>query len=1152
MLADAGIPLGNQSVLMKGINDCGRVMKRLVHGLVQIRVKPYYYYQCDLAEGTRALPHLGRQGHRDLREPARAHDRLRRADLHHRRHRRRREDAGASRTYLISQAEPPGDPAQLRRHHLAVHGAGRLRVGLPLRGLCGRARAARRGAVVRHARADARRTCGRRAGRRSRTARPSWPTSTRSRSQAWRATDARASRGVVSQANWPEHVALATTDGDRQEADVAKVFIEPVGVTLEVARSRTCSPRSSPPGSPSPAIAPVAAPAPSVSCAWGPASSREVDRGRGAEAVAAAARRRLAPRLPGAPGVGARQRRGAPDRRPASYPHDVEAAPRQGEAGRQPPAGRAAAGHARGQARRPGAPAGRPASPAATAGRRPSVRPASCPTSCGDTAGARRSRRTTGASSTPSRPRCRRSPTAPPSTSAPRRSSSTSSTSRPAGSSTRRRSRTRRCVTARTSSRASPAPSTRDGAPSSPTPCATASTRSSGELCERNGVDPRHIYDMTVVGNTAMHHLALGLSPVGLGPSPFAPAVAAPLTLRAGELGLAMNPEGGVHFPPPIAGFVGSDALAVVAATRLASKRRPCLALDIGTNTEIAIAHDGRVTVDELRVGAGLRGLSDRPRHEGRRRGHRAGAHRPRRRADRGHDHRQLAPRSGCAARASSTCSRGLVASGVVDRTGRMQPHARVRQGERGLEYLLTDGPSGPIVFTQHDVRALQLAKGAIASGWVLLLENLGLEPGDLHRVYVAGAFGNYLDVGAALRLDLLPPVPRDRVSFVGNAAGVGAQMALIDVRARRRMAALRARVEFLDLGDRRALQRRLHAAVAVCPRAETSTGAPRRRRGARGGPERRRPRPELRRRLGTAAGAPVAGAATSRSAAPRSSTARSAPWSATRPCRRACSSWCAWRSPRVAVGAVVLPRGLLRELRRPGVPVRVLGISATLAANLLLYFLAIRATGVSVAIFLSYLAPVYLAVVAPLVFDERTEGAVLRRPRRRPRRHGADPRARARRGPALHPRAALRLGCRGHVRGVPAVRQVAAAPARAEQRRSSSCRARSPRSWSCRSASTRSSAATRRPPPTWSWACLLGVVTTAFTFSLFMHGLRHIKVQHAPIMGYLEPVSAPLYALVFLGERPGPWTLAGGALIIVSGLLVVAFGGETQPELQG
>jgi uncharacterized 2Fe-2S/4Fe-4S cluster protein (DUF4445 family) len=149
-----------------------------------------------------------------------------------------------------------------------------------------------------------------------------------------------------------------------------------------------------------------------------------------------------------------------------------------------------------------------------------------------------------------------------------------------------------------------------------------------------------------------------------------------------------------------------------------------------------------------------------------------------------------------------------LVRTGVVDRSGRMTTHPLVRKGENGAsEYLLTSGPTGEIVFTQHDVRALQLAKGAIATGWALLLESLGVGLADLHRVYVAGAFGNYLDLDHAQAIDLLPPVPKDRVVFVGNAAGVGAQMALIDVRARRRMAQLRTRISFLELATNRDFQ---------------------------------------------------------------------------------------------------------------------------------------------------------------------------------------------------------------------------------------------------------------------------------------------------------------------------------------------------------
>lgn len=326
-------------------------------------------------------------------------------------------------------------------------------------------------------------------------------------------------------------------------------------------------------------------------------------------------------------------------------------------------------------------------------------------------------------------------------------------------------------------------------------------------LYERQEIHPNHVCDMTVVGNTAMHHLALGLSPVGLGQAPFAPAAAEPLTPRASELGLNMNPDAGVHFPPPIAGFVGSDALAVIAATRLAGKKRPSMAIDIGTNTEIALVHDGRVTVTSCASGPAFEGYQIRN-------GMKAVA---------GAIERVTIDADGAATEIATITGAepigicgsgvvdllaGLVHAGVIEKSGRMSSgHPRVRKGEEGNEYLLTSGPHGDIVFTQHDVRSLQLAKGAIHSGWELLMDSLGVPLDELQTVYIAGAFGNYLDLAAAQYLGLFPPVATRRVAFVGNAAGVGAQMALIDVRARRRMARLRERIEFLDLAtDKRFL----------------------------------------------------------------------------------------------------------------------------------------------------------------------------------------------------------------------------------------------------------------------------------------------------------------------------------------------------------
>ncbi len=318
-------------------------------------------------------------------------------------------------------------------------------------------------------------------------------------------------------------------------------------------------------------------------------------------------------------------------------------------------------------------------------------------------------------------------------------------------------------------------------------------------LYERNAVQSRHVYDMTVVGNTAMHHLALGIAPDGLGSAPFAPAVNVPVDLRAADMGLAMNPEAGVHFPPPIAGFVGSDALAVVTATRLVGRRKPAMAIDIGTNTEIALAVGGRVTVTSCASGPAFEGYQIRH-------GMKAvdGAIEKVTFAADGRPSQVITigglPPVGICGSGVVDVLAGLVKHGVVDKTGRMQPHSLVRRGHEGLEYVLARGPQDDIVFTQQDVRQLQLAKGAIATGWSMLLRQVGLAPQDLCSVHVAGAFGNYLDLQNSLALGLLPPVAARRVHFVGNAAGVGAQMALIDERARRRMATLRAQIRFLDL----------------------------------------------------------------------------------------------------------------------------------------------------------------------------------------------------------------------------------------------------------------------------------------------------------------------------------------------------------------
>jgi drug/metabolite transporter (DMT)-like permease len=252
------------------------------------------------------------------------------------------------------------------------------------------------------------------------------------------------------------------------------------------------------------------------------------------------------------------------------------------------------------------------------------------------------------------------------------------------------------------------------------------------------------------------------------------------------------------------------------------------------------------------------------------------------------------------------------------------------------------------------------------------------------------------------------------------------------------------------------------------------------------------------------------------------------------------------------ALGIVVLATGSWRDLRTPGAPLRVLGISIALALNLILYFLAIRYTGVAVAIFLSYLAPVYLAFVAPLVLKEKTERIV----------YVALAIGLAGMALILVPGLLLEgveLSAAGLFCGWAAGVMYAVYLLFAK-----SLRGLDVRSTAVVFTQSAFTAAVMLVPGLLAvsavdyqytavdllMAVLLGLVTTAFSFSLFMDGLHYIRVQHAGIMAYVEPVSAPLFALALLGQVPSRWTIAGGALIVGAGILVVLYA-RGEPELE-
>lgn len=328
----------------------------------------------------------------------------------------------------------------------------------------------------------------------------------------------------------------------------------------------------------------------------------------------------------------------------------------------------------------------------------------------------------------------------------------------------------------------------------------------------RGGYGPEEVYEVTVVGNTAMNHLFLGLDPRYLAQAPYVPVSARALELRPDEARLHMHPQGRVFCLPVIAGFVGADTVGMILATEIVERSTPTMAVDIGTNGEVALWSGERLLVASCAAGPAFEGVQI---EFGMRAGPGAIEHVWAEDGD-------LRLQTIDDAPAAGICGSGLFDAmavaldlGVVGPSGRFAdgelpagtPDAvRERvQGEGNARRLVLTPPGAekPVWFSQRDVRELQLAKGAVRAATTLLLELGGVKPEDLSEVLLAGAFGNYINPRSALRMGLLPDIPLERIKGVGNAAGAGALLALMSTQERARAVEVAAGADHIELSRR-------------------------------------------------------------------------------------------------------------------------------------------------------------------------------------------------------------------------------------------------------------------------------------------------------------------------------------------------------------
>jgi uncharacterized 2Fe-2S/4Fe-4S cluster protein (DUF4445 family) len=332
-------------------------------------------------------------------------------------------------------------------------------------------------------------------------------------------------------------------------------------------------------------------------------------------------------------------------------------------------------------------------------------------------------------------------------------------------------------------------------------------------LLEANDLVPENIFIALAAGNTTMQHFLLGLDPSGIAEAPFSPVVTEKINFRTEDLGLEMHPDAMLHVMPSKSGYIGGDLISFILSSRAAEEERMVLGIDFGTNGEIFLGNRSRMLTCSAAAGPALEGARISQGMIAR-----AGAIEAVR-------VREGDLRYGVIGniKAKGICGSGLVDLvavllhyGIISAEGLLGPDeihpgaehigSRVlwRNRKQAYDFVAVPAEEGfdgkRILLTQKDIRELQLAKAAIAAGIEILMKELGVGPGDIDVIYLAGALGNYVNPLSAVRIGLIPPAGIEKIVSMGNAASEGAKIALLSKRHWARTTEIVDHLEHLEL----------------------------------------------------------------------------------------------------------------------------------------------------------------------------------------------------------------------------------------------------------------------------------------------------------------------------------------------------------------
>jgi len=337
--------------------------------------------------------------------------------------------------------------------------------------------------------------------------------------------------------------------------------------------------------------------------------------------------------------------------------------------------------------------------------------------------------------------------------------------------------------------------------------------------CEKAHIHPSQIYEITIVGNSVMHHIFLNINPINIGISPYVPVIQQALNFKARDLNLNVAQEGNVYVLPTIAGFVGADTMGVIIASNIENERDLTLVIDIGTNGEIVIGNQDIIATGSCAAGSALEGAHIKF-------GMRA--------ASGSIDSVKIDPKT---LNVSYTTIKnkkpiGICGSGLIDivaemlkakiiaRSGtfnkKLLKHNRFRTNGKNIEFIIAKkedtASNNNITISQEDIRQIQMAKAAFFAGTNLILkylkENGEISDLKIKQIFLAGAFGNYINKENAKFIGMIPDINSEKIFQIGNAAGSGAQICLINKDFRKKTKILLSKTKYVEISTQKQFQK--------------------------------------------------------------------------------------------------------------------------------------------------------------------------------------------------------------------------------------------------------------------------------------------------------------------------------------------------------